>query len=85
VALTATGPRRPRHGRCRHTGQDIRYAFRAFRRARLLRSPSVGTVALGLGLIAVVFTIFDALYLRVDAVQRPSELFAVTQRHDQAR
>src|SRR6187397_2825918 len=47
--------------------QDIRYAFRAFRRAPLAAFTIVGTVALGLGLIAVVFTIFDAFYLRVDA------------------
>ncbi|MBA2306189.1 MAG: ABC transporter permease [Acidobacteria bacterium] len=34
-------------------------------------------MALGLGLVAVVFTFYNALFLRVDAVRNPGELFAV--------
>jgi predicted permease len=56
---------------------DIRYAFRAFRRARLAALTIVATVALGLGLVAVVFTFYSALFLRLDAVRSPGELFAV--------
>jgi hypothetical protein len=34
-------------------------------------------VALGLGLVAVVFTVYDILFLRADAGRSPGELFAV--------
>jgi predicted permease len=62
-----------------HIVQDVRYALRTFRGAPLASLTIVSTVALGLGLIAAVFTIFSALYLRRDAVQRPEDLFKVTQ------
>ena len=42
------------------------------------RSPSSRPSALGLGLITVVFTVYNAMFLRVDAVRNPGELFAVT-------
>jgi putative ABC transport system permease protein len=58
--------------------RDIRYAFRTFRRAPLAAFTIVATVALGLGLVAVVFTIYNVLFLRVDTVRSPGELFAVT-------
>ena len=57
--------------------RDIRYAFRTFRRAPLTALTIVATVALGLGLITVVFTIYNISFLRVDAVRNPGELFAV--------
>jgi predicted permease len=57
--------------------RDISYAFRTFRRAPLAALTIVGTVALGLGLVAAVFTWFSVFFLRVDAVQNPGELFAV--------
>src|SRR5262245_61731235 len=57
--------------------RDISYAFRTFRRAPLAALTIVVTVALGLGLVAVVFTVYDVSFLRVDGVQRPGELFAV--------
>src|ERR671923_2457386 len=41
--------------------RDIRYALRAFRRAPLAAATIVATVALGLGLVAVVFTVYDIL------------------------
>jgi hypothetical protein len=59
--------------------QDIRYAFRTYRRAPLAALTIVATVALGLGLVAVVFTFYDAFFLRVDAVRNPGELFEVRQ------
>ena len=34
-------------------------------------------MALGLGLVAVVFTVYNFFFLRADAVRRPGELFAV--------
>ena len=57
--------------------RDILYAFRTFRRAPLAALTIVATVALGLGLVAVVFTVYNFFFLRVDAVRSPGELFAV--------
>jgi predicted permease len=57
--------------------RDVLYAFRTFRRAPLAALTVVATVALGLGLVAVVFTVYNFLMLRVDAVRSPEELFAV--------
>ena len=57
--------------------RDIPYAFRTFRRAPLAALTVVATVALGLGLVAVVFTVYNILFLRADAVRGPGELFAV--------
>jgi predicted permease len=57
--------------------RDIQYAFRTFSRAPLAALTIVATVALGLGLVTVVFAVFNALFLRPDAVRNPGELFAV--------
>src|SRR6266850_1966233 len=57
--------------------QDIRYALRTFKRAPLIAFTIVSTVALGLGLVAVAFTILNALLFRVDAVPDVHEMFAV--------
>jgi predicted permease len=58
-------------------GRDVRYAFRTFGRAPLAALTIVATVAVGLGLVAVVFTVFNMFFLRVDAVRNPGELYAV--------
>jgi predicted permease len=57
--------------------RDVIYAFRTFRRAPLAALTIVVTVALGLGLITVVFTVYSTFFLRVDAVRSPGELFGV--------
>jgi predicted permease len=57
--------------------RDVLYAFRTFRRAPLAALTVIATVAFGLGLVAVVFTVYNFLFLRVDAVRSPGELFAV--------
>lgn len=57
--------------------RDVIYAFRTFRRAPLAALTIVSTIALGLGLVAVVFTFYSALALRTDAVRNPEELFQV--------
>ncbi len=57
--------------------RDILYAFRTFRRAPLAALTIVATVALGLGLVAAVFAVYNMIFLRVDAVRSPDELFAV--------
>jgi len=57
--------------------RDVLYACRLFRRAPLVALTIVTTVGLGLGLVAVVFTILNAVIFRVDEVRNPRELFAV--------
>lgn len=59
--------------------RDILYAFRTFHRAPLAALTIIATVALGLGLITAVFTVYDTIFLRADAVRSPGELFAVEQ------
>ena len=60
--------------------RDIAYAFRAFRRAPLAPITIIATVALGLGLVTAVFTIYNTILFRADAVRSPGELFAVEPR-----
>jgi predicted permease len=60
--------------------RDVSYAFRTVRRAPLAALTIVGTIALGLGLVAAVFTYYSVFFLRVDAVQNPGELFEVMRR-----
>ncbi len=57
--------------------RDVLYALRSFRRAPLVALTIVTTVALGLGLVAVVFTFLNEVIFRVDEVRNPHELFAV--------
>jgi predicted permease len=57
--------------------RDVRYACRSFRRAPLVALTIVTTVGLGLGLVAAVFTLLNAVVFRADEVRNPHELFAV--------
>jgi predicted permease len=66
------------------TIRDILFALRTFRRAPLVAFTIVATVALGLGLVAVAFTILNLLLFRVDQVPRLSEIFAVERRQNAA-
>jgi predicted permease len=59
------------------TARDVAYAWRTFRRAPLSALTIVATVALGLGLVTVVFTFYNAWYLQSDALRDPDELFAI--------
>ena len=59
------------------TVRDIRYALRAFKRAPLVAFTIVSTLALGLGLVAVVFTVLNVVLFRVDQVPDVHEMFAV--------
>jgi len=59
------------------TVRDIFYAFRTFKRAPLTAVTIVVTVALGLGLVAVAFTLLNLLLFRVDAVPAVHEMFAL--------
>ena len=60
-----------------NTVHDVLYAFRMFGRAPLVGATIVLTVALGLGLITVLFTVFNVFVFRVDTVPDLHELFAV--------
>ena len=60
-----------------HTVRDVRFALRSFRRAPLAALTIVGTVAIGLGVVAVLFTILNAWLFRVDAVPNVSEMYGV--------
>ena len=60
-----------------NVARDVRYAGRSFRRAPLAALTVVSTVGLGLGLVAVVFTVLNGFVFRVDEVRNPHELFAV--------
>jgi predicted permease len=57
--------------------RDVLYTGRSIRRAPLVSLTIVTTVALGLGLVAVVFTLLNEVIFRVDQVRNPNELFAV--------
>jgi predicted permease len=59
------------------TVRDILYALRTFRRAPLVALTIVSTLAIGLGLVAVAFTMLNAFLFRVDAVPDVHEMFAV--------
>lgn len=56
--------------------RDIKYALRGFRRSPLFVCTVVGTIALGLGLNAALFTIFDNFVLRPFPVRDPHSLYA---------
>jgi predicted permease len=56
-------------------GRDLVYAWRTFRRGRLAVVTIVVTMTLGLGMVTTAFSIFNALFLRVDAVQEPAHLY----------
>ena len=59
------------------TMRDISFALRTFRRAPLVAFTIVSTVALGLGLSAVAFTVVNTLLFRVDGVPDVHEMFVV--------
>ena len=63
-----------------HTIHDVRFALRSFRRAPLAAFTIVGTVAIGLGVVAVLFTILNTFLFRVDQVPDISEMYAVEMR-----
>ena len=65
--------------------RDVRYAVRSFRHAPLVALTIVTTVALGLGLVAVVFTFLNAVIFASDEVRKPHELFAVERHHRRTR
>jgi putative ABC transport system permease protein len=60
-----------------NTVRDVRFALRSFRRAPLTAFTIVTTVAIGLGVVAVLFTILNRFLFRADAVPDISEMYGV--------
>ena len=60
-----------------NTIRDVQYALRTFRRAPLAAMTIVVTVAIGLGVVAVLFTIVNRFLFRVDAVPDISAMYGV--------
>jgi predicted permease len=60
-----------------NTVRDFQFALRSFRRAPLTAITIVATVAIGLGVVAVLFTILNTFLFRVDQVPNISEMYAV--------
>ena len=56
---------------------DLHYALRTFRRAPLAALTIVVTVAIGLGVVAVLFTVLNVLMFRTDSVPDVSEIYTV--------
>ena len=57
--------------------QDLRYAWRGLRHSPAFFATTVLTLAVGLGLLTVAFTIFNAYVLRPFAVRDPSSLHRI--------
>jgi predicted permease len=53
---------------------DVRYAWRGLRKSRAFTATTVLTLGIGLALVTVVFTVFDAYVLRPFAVRDPYSL-----------
>ena len=56
---------------------DLQYAFRTFKRAPLAALTIVVTVAIGLGVVAVLFTVLNVLLFRTDFVPHVTEIYAL--------
>jgi predicted permease len=63
-----------------NTIRDLRYALRSLARAPLAAATVVVTVALGLGVVAVLFTFLNAFLFRTDEVPGVDEFYAVERR-----
>jgi predicted permease len=61
---------------------DILYALRTFKRAPLSSLTIVFTVAIGLGVVAVLFTILNTLVFRIDTVPDIDQLYSVERTAD---
>jgi predicted permease len=60
-----------------NTIRDVQYALRTFRRAPLSALTIVATVAIGLGVVAVLFSILNTFVFRVDAVPGVTDMYTV--------
>lgn len=60
-----------------NTIRDLQYALRTFAKAPLAAFTIVVTVALGLGIVAVLFTVLNVLIFRVDQVPGVHDMYAL--------
>ena len=60
-----------------NTIRDVQYSLRTFTKAPLAAFTIVVTVAIGLGVVAVLFTVLNTLVFRVDQVPDIGEMYAV--------
>src|SRR5918993_458589 len=60
-----------------NTIRDVQYALRTFKRAPLAALTIVLTVAIGLGVVAVLYTILNVMLFRTDTVPDITEMYAV--------
>ena len=65
-----------------NTIRDVQYALRTFAKAPLAAFTIVVTVAIGLGVVAVLFTMLNTLIFRVDQVPDVGEMYAVERTQD---
>ena len=63
-----------------HLAQDLRYGWRGLRKSPAFVVSTVLMLAVGLGLLTVVFTVFNAYVLRPFAVHDPEQLYRVAWR-----
>ena len=64
-----------------NTVRDVQYALRTFSKAPLAAFTIVVTVAIGLGVVAVLFTVLNTLIFRVDQVPDIGEMYSVERTH----
>jgi predicted permease len=57
--------------------RDVRFALRSLRRAPLVAFTIGATIAVGLGVVAMLFSVMSTFLFRVDAVPNVSEMYAV--------
>ena len=57
---------------------DVRVAFRTWRKTPGFTAVAIGSIALGIGANAAIFTLVDQVLLRVLRVHNPHELVQVT-------
>ncbi len=65
-----------------NTIRDVQYALRTFLKAPLTAGTIVVTVAIGLGVVAMVFTVLNTLVFREDNIPDISEMFEVVRPGD---
>lgn len=58
--------------------QDLRYAVRTLRRDWIFTTGASVTLAIGIGLLAGVFTVFNAIYLQPWPVRDPGKVFGIS-------
>jgi predicted permease len=71
-------------GGLEHFARDLRYAWRGLWHSPAFAATTVLTLAVGMGLVTVVFAVFNAYVLRPFAVRDPYSLYAIGWRSQEA-